>query len=240
MGDTSLQSCPPADLPRSDASTGAFQTSSAAGVVHSHVSADYPSALPSMPLGQQPSSPHYAFSSQLDITQPHHGLTRTESFDMGSMANALPQPGYRPGPYGQGQSRYNPIVIPSPVPQFGGHNPIGPVAGQQYYALPPHTHTAHYYATPLSPQPSGSNGPLRADLGYYPSAVAVNQQPHLAAQYYYPQAPNYPGQAAQAPTQLMMGQYPAPNPQNMDLRQPQLPPGAQVVSSTLLVELGNS
>lgn len=152
-----------------------------------------------------------------------HGVARGGSFDMSAMANAVPQTPYRPGPYGQGQHRYNAIAVPSPVSPFATQAAITPVPGQQYY-LPPHGHghVAHFYPTPLSPQ-SQTSIPPRPDLGYYQNA-APNQPPHPASQYYYPQATHFAGQTPQLPGQVMSGQYSASIPPHVEQRQPQSQP----------------
>ncbi|KAK3362835.1 YT521-B-like domain-containing protein [Lasiosphaeria hispida] len=236
MGDTPLQPGAPAEFPRQDASTGAFQASPAAVLGQAPID-HLPSFSPSH-LRQQHGSPQHAFSSQLDMAQPH-GPSRAGLFDLSNMANSLPQQAYRPGPYSQGQPRYNAIAMPSTVSQFGSQNVMAPVPSQQYY-MPQHTHMTHFYAAPLSPQ-AQANVPSRPDLGgYYPNALLINQQQHLATQYYYPHAAHFTGQATQAPAQLMVGQYAVPSQHHVDPRMSQQLPqqGNQVAGSAPSAELG--
>ncbi|KAK0730574.1 YT521-B-like domain-containing protein [Lasiosphaeris hirsuta] len=236
MGDTPLQPGSPAEFPRQDASTGVFHASLA--VLPGQAPINHSPAFSPSHLRQQHGSPQHAFSSQLDMAQPH-GPPRAGPFDLSTMANSLPQQAYRPGPYSQGQARYNTIAMSSPVSQFGSQNTMAPVPSQQYY-MPQPTHMAHFYATPLSPQ-AQANVPSRPDMGgYYPNVLLINQQQHLATQYYYPQAAHFTGQATQAPAQPMVGQYAAPSQHHVDPRisQQLLQQGSQIASATLSVELG--
>ncbi|KAK3394518.1 YT521-B-like domain-containing protein [Podospora didyma] len=225
MGDTPLQPGAPAEFPRQDAPAhGAFHQSSAA-------------FSPSHPMQQQQhqhGSPQHAFASQFDMTQPH-GPPRAGPFDFSAMVNALPQAAYRPGPYGQPQQRYNSAVPSIAVPQYGTQNAMAAVSSQQYYLQQQHAQMAHYYTTPMSPQ-SQPNIPSRPDMGYYPNAVVLNQQPHPAAQYYYTPGAHYPGQAPHGQAQFMLGQYTAPSSQPSDSGQLQLQPGSQKVNPGSPVE----
>jgi hypothetical protein len=220
MGDTPQQPGAPAEYAPQDTGEGALQASfSTAGLGEVMIEGQPP--FPAAYLHHQPGSPQHAVSSQLNMTQ-QHGMARGQPFDMNAMAAALPQAqgpaGYRPGPYGQGQqARYNAIAMSAPVSPYGTQAATAPVPGQQYYLAQQHGHMAHFYPTPMPPQPGPANLSPRADLAYYQNAMMVNQQPHAAAQYYYPQTAHYSGQG---PAQPMMAPYAAPSPQQqMDSRQ---------------------
>jgi len=239
MGDTPLQPGLPAQYDQQDPTTCAFQASSTAGSGPGRVIVEGHPALPPTYLHQQSGSPQHAFSSQLDMTQQPHGLSRGQPFDMNAMMGALPQPQgtYRPGPYGQGHTRYNAIAMSSPVSPYGTQA-TAPVPAQQYYLAQQHGHLGHFYPTPMAPQPAPASISSRADMGYYQNAVMVGQQPHAAAQYYYPQAAHFPGQG---PTQPLLAQYAVSSPQQqMDSRQVFPPPHAigQVGSSASPAEPG--
>lgn len=232
MGDTPLQTGAPVEFSRQDAAAGAFQASPA--VVPGHIS---PGFSPSHVQQQQHGGgSHHAFSSQLDTAQTQGPPRGGAPFDMGTMANALPPTGYRPGPYSQGQPRYSAIAMPSPASQFAAQGAMAPVHNQQYY-LPQHSHLAHFYPTPLSPPQPRPNLPSGPDLGYYQNAVVVNRQPHPATQFYYPHAVHYPGQT---PGQLLVGQYSVPSPQAADPRQHRPAMGGQVALPASPVDGGKS
>lgn len=115
------------------------------------------------------------------------------------------------------------MAVASPVSHYGvQQNAMPPAPGQQqqYYLPQHHAHMAQFYATPLSPQAQQSV-PSRPELGYYQNAVVMNQQPHTATHYYYPQTAHFPGQQAQIPAQMVQGSYPTPNTHHGDPRQPQ-------------------
>ncbi|KAK0656026.1 YT521-B-like domain-containing protein [Cercophora newfieldiana] len=214
MGDTPHPPGAPTEFGQQGIPAGAFEASSTVALGEVMVEGQSPFQPAYL---HHPGSPQHAaaFSSQLN-------MTRGQPFDMNAMANALPQAppaGYnRPGPYGQGQgqARYNAIAMSSPVSPY--QPTIAPVPGQQYYLAQQHGHMGHFYPTPMPPQQPSANLSPRADLAYYQNAVMVNQQPHGAAQYYYPQSLHYP---SQGPTQPMMTHYAAaPSPQQqIDLRQ---------------------
>ncbi|KAK3330290.1 YT521-B-like domain-containing protein [Apodospora peruviana] len=197
MGDTPLQPGAQGEFPRHDLAPDPFMVSSNPGT--GQVPAGNPPVLPPSHLlrpqhhhhhqQQQYSNPQHAFSSQLDMAQPH-SPPRAGPFDLSAMTNALPQASYRTGPYGRGQPRYNPMAVPlpamaaqGPTAPYAAQNAMGMVPNQQYY-LPQH-HMAQYYA----------------------NAVVVGQQPHPAAQYYYPQTAHFPAQPPAGQPQMMPSQY---------------------------------
>ncbi|KAK4648765.1 uncharacterized protein QC761_114010 [Podospora bellae-mahoneyi] len=220
MGDTPLQHGAPTEFLGKDAPPGTLSVSSSS-LGPGHIAAEHPSVYPSTRPQQQPDAgSQHAFATQLEMTHQQ----RTGGFDMNSMANALPQQAYRPGPYGQSPQRYNAPGISSPgtapqipVSQYGAPNAMGPAApSPQYYIPQPHM-AAQYYPTPLPPQqPMGANMPPRGDVNYYGSHVVVNQQHHPGAHYYYPPTAHFAGQSPHVATQLMHGQYAQSNLHHLD------------------------
>jgi hypothetical protein len=200
MGDKPLQSSTPTEFPQQDAPV-------AAGY-HLRLS---PQAW--RPL-EQPAGPQHAFAYQFDMAHQQ----RTGSFDLSSMASALPQvpqPPFPVQPFSQSQPRYNvptmqsPGVAPISVSSFGVPSSMGPYAGQQYY-VPQHVHMAQFYPAPLTSQPPAAMPP-RAAMGYYPASVLPNQSPHLGTHYYYPEASPIPGQPPHVQGQIGPGQFVPPN-----------------------------
>ncbi|KAI0016071.1 hypothetical protein F4780DRAFT_713101 [Xylariomycetidae sp. FL0641] len=147
-----------------------------------------------------------AFSNQLDMAH-GHGSGRQGPYNMASMANALPQAGYRPS-YVPGQQQQHPHhqqqqqprfshspaqgMIPQ-MHQFQGQPGISPVAGQHYYVAQ-HPQMSPYYNAPLSPTSQQHQPTPRANvnMAYYPNSIVMNQTQHpMAAAYYYPSAASY-------------------------------------------------
>jgi hypothetical protein len=188
------------------------------------------SPYPSAAHQHQATTQQFAYSNQIDLSH-SQAAVRDGSFNMSSIAGALPQQSYRHGgQYSQmhshqQQQRYNPQnLMPSNITnqlqqaQYGGQAGLSPLPNQQYY-LPPHTAPmAQYYTTALSPAPA--NVASRANLGYYPSPLL----PSPATTFYYPQ-PAYPTQSAQGmPTQMMPPQFLSPTPPQPDPRLSAAPP----------------
>ena len=143
--------------------------------------------------------PQHAFTSQLEIAH-SQSPPRAGPFDMSTMANAIPQPSYRPGPgdpgspYGRGQQRYHPM--PNPSPAMVAQLPTSPFAGQNAMAMMPNQHQ-QYYLPQHAPMPH-----------YYPNGVVVGQQqPHPGAQYYYAQTAHFAAQPPPIQPQLVSSQY---------------------------------
>lgn len=183
-------------------------------------------SLPAGPDQQTHSQPQHdstttkhAFSSQLDMAaSPPVG--RPGPYNMGNMANALPQPSFRPGQYPQGaQQRYNP-ASPSmmhqmpQMPQYAGHPPM-PMANQAYYIQQPQM-PPYYGAGQLSTTQTQTQSPIsaRQPMAFYPNPMMMN---HPQSAYYYPQANQYPGQAQTIPN-MMHGQFMAASPTTTDPR----------------------
>lgn len=186
MGDTPLQQGAPTEFPQQESPAAPCLVSSTTvqsqpGVASSGTLPYSPShALPP----QQYGIPQHGFTPQLQMAQPQ-SPPRAGSFDMNAMANALPQPGYVPGPYGRGaQQRYHAVPGPGMATQFAGQNTMNMMPNQQYY-LPQHAHMGHYY----------------------PGGVVVGQQPHPNPQYYYPQIAHFATQPPSNQPQLVSSQY---------------------------------
>ncbi|KAK4105965.1 hypothetical protein N658DRAFT_511927 [Parathielavia hyrcaniae] len=212
MGDETAQSGGAAEFPRQDASVPVVPTP----VPQSpgHYAAEYSSA-----------DPQHAFVTQFIMAHQQ----RPAAFDMSSLANTLPQGPYRP-PYSHGQQhRYNTFGPPMPATQLGVPSTMGPMPTQDYY-LAQQTNMAHYYQTPMSsaaPPPMAS----RADLGYYPSPVLMNQASHGGAHFYYSPTAAFPGHNPHVHGHVALGQYgPIPNMhQHPDPRSPQFMSSGQEV-----------
>ncbi|KAK8050482.1 hypothetical protein PG994_012212 [Apiospora phragmitis] len=162
---------------------------------------------------QQFDPSHNAFSAQLDMTQPQVN-GRAGPYNMGAMANALPQTSYRPT-YTQGaQPRYNtggpPPGIAHSMPQmaqYGGHTAVNPMMGQQYY-MPPHPQVQQFYGHQLAPSQQAANMSPRHNMAYYPNQIMMNPaQQQLPGGYYYGQPGTYAGQNQAVPGQMMPGQF---------------------------------
>lgn len=150
-------------------------------------------------------SSQHAFATQFDMAQ-SSPVPRQGPYNMGSMANSLPQMGYqRPSQYGHGGQRHNPMSSPSMLAQmpqmqgFGGH-PSMHTANQGYYVQQPQM-PPYYGAGQLSPTQAASQ---RQNMTYYPSQMMMN--PPQSA-YYYPPTPQYPTQTPTMPTAMMAGHF---------------------------------
>ncbi|KAK8081644.1 hypothetical protein PG996_000425 [Apiospora saccharicola] len=171
---------------------------------------------------------HNAFSAQFDMTQPQVN-GRVGPYNMGAMANALPQTNYRPT-YNQGaQPRYNnggppPGVAHSmaQMTQYGGHTAVNPIMGQQYY-MPHHSQIQQFYNHQLAPSQQAANMSPRHNMAYYPGQVMMNpaQQQQLSGGYYYGQPGTYVGQTQAVPGQMMPGQFIASGPRGVSPSGPQ-------------------
>ncbi|KAM7197657.1 zinc finger CCCH domain containing protein [Naviculisporaceae sp. PSN 640] len=191
MGDIPFQQ----DAPIEDSQQG---SAAAPLLVSSTTVLSQPAVASSGPLPYSPSHAHppqqygvpqHGFTSQLQMTQPQ-SPPRAGSFDMNVMANALPQPGYMPGPYGRGaQQRYHAVPGPGMTAQFAGQNAINIMSNQQYYP-PQHAPMGHYY----------------------PGGVVVGQQAHPNPQYYYqhPQPAHFTTHPVPNQSQLVSSQYMQP------------------------------
>lgn len=165
---------------------------------------------------------HNAFSTLFDMTQPQlQGPGRPSPYNMGAMANALPQTGYRPGYITSGQHRFNPGVQSAgmvqqmpPMAQYPAQSGMNPLGGQQYY-MPQHPHMQSYYNAQLSPSQQQASMSPRHNMSYYPNQVMMNHaQQAIQGGYYYPQPNQFTGQSTGIPgqTQIMQNQYMPPNP----------------------------
>ncbi|KAK8026732.1 hypothetical protein PG991_003788 [Apiospora marii] len=173
---------------------------------------------------------HNAFSAQFGMTQPQVN-GRVGPYNMGAMANALPQTNYRPT-YNQGaQPRYNtggpPPGVAHSMPQmaqYGGHTAVNPIMGQQYY-MPHHPQVQQFYNHQLAPSQQAANMSPRHNMAYYPSQVMMNpaqqQQQQLSGGYYYGQPGAYAGQPQAVPAQMMPGQFIASGPRGASPSGPQ-------------------
>ncbi|KAI0176438.1 hypothetical protein GGR52DRAFT_362136 [Hypoxylon sp. FL1284] len=154
-----------------------------------------------------------ASSSQLDIAH-GPGPARQGPYNMAAMANALPQPGYRPG-YNPGQpQRFNAGPSSNMMPHIPQMAQFGQLGGQPYY-VPQHPQMSPYYNAQLSPsqqhqaaQQSGLSP--RHSLNYYTNPIMMDHSQHpLPAGYYYPSSAQYPSphsavQGHMTPGQLLM------------------------------------
>lgn len=157
------------------------------------------------------------FSGQIEM-QYAQGPNRQGLYDMGAMANALPQAPYRSG-YGSGQQqqqqhqRYTPAgsnMMPHMV-QFPNQPHMAQLANQQYYV--PQHQIPHFYNTQMSPASQHHQqhqvGSSRGDmgLGYYLNPVMMNQPQAPVAGYYYTPSNQFPTQNSSIHHHLLQGQY---------------------------------
>ncbi|KAH8201664.1 hypothetical protein TruAng_004185 [Truncatella angustata] len=190
--------------------------------MHGTVSSESPA---SFAPGSRPSSsafqPQYqhhfdptqnAFTAQFDMTQAQ-GTGRGASqgpYNMSAMANALPQPAYRPGSNHTGQVRYNadgssPGVTPQ-MAQYAGQTNMNHLAGQSYYVAQ-HAHMSPYYAQ-LPPAQQQGNLAQRHNMNFYPNQVMMNHaQQSAPAGYYYPPPNHYPSHNSTLAGNMMINQY---------------------------------
>ncbi|ORY66039.1 YT521-B-like domain-containing protein [Pseudomassariella vexata] len=149
------------------------------------------------------------YPAQYDMNQAQ-GTGRAGPYNMTAMANALPQPGFRP-PFnlpGQ-QQRYvgDPQQMSSVAP-YTGHNNMNTMAAQQYY-IPQHPTMLQYYNNQVPHSHQQANLSPTHNMQFYPNQVMMNQaqqQQHLSG-YYYPQPNQYPGQGAAVQRQMMPNQF---------------------------------
>lgn len=154
-----------------------------------------------------------AFSAQFDMTQPQ-GIGRGASqgpYNMGAMANALPQNAFRPGVNNAAQARYNTDgsssgVMPQMTP-YVGQSHMNHFAGQQFY-MAQNAHMSAYYNAQLPPSQQQANLSSRHNMNFYPTQAMMNhaQQP-LTATYYYPSANHYPSHNSPMAGNMMSNQY---------------------------------
>jgi len=165
-----------------------------------HATMDYQST-------SQPHIPHQRYDDVQFNMAKHQGQAHGGPYNMGAMANALPQPSQRPGQYHPGQ--HPPTVSSSsmanqlPIQQYGGQPGLGPVANQQYY-IQQHPQMTPYYPTPIASSQSYTNMP-RPNMGYYPTPVTMSQQ--APATYYYAQVGHFPVPAQSLPGQVLPAPY---------------------------------
>ncbi|KAJ4413706.1 hypothetical protein N0V82_008388 [Gnomoniopsis sp. IMI 355080] len=142
-----------------------------------------------------------------DMAQPQ-GPVRQNPYNMGALANALPQANYRQGHFNPtpAQMRYNNVGPPPAVgqtqhmPQYGAA--MGHMPNHSYYTQQ-QPHMQPYYGSPISPSQAQSNMAPRSTMQYYGNQV---QQPHPSMGYYYAQMPHF-AQQGQASHQGPPGSY---------------------------------
>ncbi|KAH7326612.1 YT521-B-like domain-containing protein [Stachybotrys elegans] len=195
----------------------------ASGQNHDHVADGDNITFISQPAGYNHASPppqpqqlathvSHPFSSQLEVAGSPIG-DRSSPYNMGPLASALPQGGYRPGHYNHGgQQRMNPAMMHqmSHMAQFAGP-PSMSLTGQGYYHQQHQhqhqhqqhqQHASHYHSASQPPTiPQQSVGPPRQNMSYYPNHMMMNQHHNS---YYYPPTTQYAGQ----PAPHMMGSAP--------------------------------
>ncbi|KAI2629575.1 hypothetical protein GGR54DRAFT_635757 [Hypoxylon sp. NC1633] len=162
-----------------------------------------------------------AFTNQLDMT--HNQGPRQGAYNMTAMANALPQPGYRPSYNpGQPQQRFNTgptsnMMPPMPqMAQYAGPPNMTQLGGQPYYVAQ-HPQMSSYYNAQLSSSQQQHQAQQQPNLSprhgmnYYSNQVMMNHQSQhpLPAGYYYPpsnqfSAPHTVIQGQMAPGQFLM------------------------------------
>lgn len=162
---------------------------------------------------QHPDPSQNAFSAQFDMTQPQGtGPGPIQgSYNMSAMANALPQPTFRPGANNVGQVRYNSNGSPSgmmpPVAQYPGQSNMNHMATQQYY-MAQHAPMPNYYNAQMPPAQQQAGLPPRHNMGYYPNQAMMNQtQQPMPTGYYYPHPGQYQGHNTTMPGTMMPNQY---------------------------------
>ncbi|KAK8055375.1 hypothetical protein PG993_000602 [Apiospora rasikravindrae] len=219
MGDAPPNASSPNDLTHPEALGGTLDDQGNSTGSHVGLSAFQP---------QQHFDPsHNAFSAQFDMTHPQVN-GRVGPYNMGAMANALPQTNYR-STYTQGaQPRYNtggpPPGVAHSMPQmaqYGGHTAVNPIVGQQYY-MPHHPQVQQFYGHQLAPSQQAANMSPRHNMAYYPNQVMMNPaQQQLSGGYYYGQPGTYAGQNQAMPGQMMPGQFIASAPRGASPSGPQ-------------------
>jgi hypothetical protein len=176
---------------------------------------------------QQYGSQQQAFSSQFDMAQAT-GSTRPGAFHMGGMANALPQPGYRPGGYPSqqrfGVANSSPSMLPQ-MPQMSQYpNQGGMAMAGQYYHMQHHPQVQQYYGGQMSQSQQQTNIPQRQGIAFYSNQLMMNQQPgQMPSLYYYAQAGQYPGHNPAIPASIVSGSFIPANPPQGGQRHPSQP-----------------
>ncbi|KAK9776885.1 putative YT521-B-like domain-containing protein [Seiridium cardinale] len=219
MGDVPPPSSSPNDHLDEEALNNSFRASAPDDNKGRFAQGPNPSSSAFQPHYQQQFDPaQHAFTSQFDMTQPQaNGRGASQGpYNMGAMANALPQPAFRPGVNHVSQTRYNtdgssPGVLPQMAP-YAGQSNMNHLAGQQYY-MPQHAHMPTYYNTQLPPSQQQANMSPRHSMGFYPNQHMMShaQQP-LPAGYYYPHPNHYPNHNTHMPGNMMPTQYIAHDP----------------------------
>jgi hypothetical protein len=159
---------------------------------------------------------HFAFSNQLDMNS-HPPSSRSNAYNMSSMAHVLPNVPYRGGQYHSGnQNRYqqssaSPSLMPQMGHQYGGPQSMN-MGEQNYYGQ---QHMQQYYPTGQMPSPHGVTPmPTRQNMPYYQPQMAMNPS---QAGYYYQSMGQYPTQGHGMMGQVG-GQYGSPGPVGIDPR----------------------
>lgn len=159
------------------------------------------------------------FANQFDMTQ-SSPVARQGPYNMGPMANSLPQVAYRPGQYVPGsQPRYNPATSPSMINQmphmqaFAGH-PSMPMANHQGYYVQQPQMAPYYGVSQMSPTQAA---PPRQNIAYYPGQMMIN---HAQSAYYYQPTTQYPAQAPTLPSGMMPGPFMPAHPTTNDTHTP--------------------
>lgn len=173
-----------------------------------HIESQIPLNENPTPLSQQPhGGSQQVLNVPYEMAQPQAPV-RQGPYNMGALANALPQTNYRHGHFNPNpsQMRYN-NVGPQPavgqaqhMPQYGaamGHMPNHSYYAQQQPPMPP------YYGSPISPSQAQSNMSPRSNMQYYGNQVH-HQHPSMG--YYYAQMPHFT-QQGQTSHQGTSGSY---------------------------------
>ncbi|KAI1843365.1 hypothetical protein JX266_010539 [Neoarthrinium moseri] len=216
MGDVPPPSGPPEDHTVSETlkshGPGAVDGQSS----HVQTTSPHPLAYQSQ-YQHQLDSPQHAFSAQFDMTQPQGGGRGGAQgpYNMGAMAQALPQHGFRPSPNSSnnnGQGRYHnggpsPSVAPQIAASYGGQSNMNHLAGQQYY-VPQHAHMTPYYSNHLPHSHQQSNMSPRQHMNYYPNQIMMNQaQQQVPTGYYYPHPSQFSTHISPMHGQMMQSHY---------------------------------
>lgn len=211
MGDVSPPSSSPNDKLGQEAFQNSFAESTFDGTQKSSVQTSHSSNSGSQPHHQHHFDPSQnAFSAQFDMTQ-SQGVSRGTaqgSYNMSAMANALPQPAFRPAAYNGGQARYNDGTSSGPQSNpYVGQSHMNHLAGQQYYMA----HNAPmptYYNTQLPHSQQQTNMAPRHNMNFYPNQGMLNHaQQQLATGYYYPHPSHYENHNSAMSGNMLANQY---------------------------------
>jgi hypothetical protein len=165
------------------------------------------------PVVPPASTSQYAFAAQLDMSQPSP-VSRTGPYNMAPMANALPPaPPYRTAGYAHGSHQRYSTTSPPMMPQMPQYMHM---ANQAPYIQHP-SPSMPYYGGGGQMSPTQSQTPIapRQNMAFYPNPMMMN---HPQQTYYYPHAPQYPGQGQAVPPGMMPAQYMPGSPPIMDPR----------------------